>query len=366
MPYAFNPFTGTLDYYVGAAGLVGGVSGDLQFNNAGAFGGIAQSLLAVDRTNLRVGFFNATPSVPVHESHATLTQYTDIGGAVAKSGHVLECTTTDTTATANRLLLSVMVVNLASNPASSKVIAALAGNVSTPTGYATNLSRVSVRGLNATGSHNGTNVLRDIYGGQYNAFNNSTGTVTNVTGVRSVVSNADAAGIITSYKAFEAVDIINAGTFTDTFGFWCGIQTAGTQTNKPWAFYNSDPNSINYFAGATVPRVTDLGTVSSTPYTLTPDTRYCNATQVVHTGAATTITIAADTGISSPQPYNMQSWTLVIQSTNVLTFAWNAVYKGGATPLPTGTTGGGKIDYFAFLRSGLATKWHYTGSSTGF
>lgn len=320
----------------------------------------------VDATNHRVGISNAAPSVPFHESPSALVQYTGIDGSVAKIGHVVECTTTDTSTTANRLLLSTLVANLASNPASSKVIAALAGNVSTPSGLSTNLNKVSFRGLNATSSHNGTNVLRDIIGGQYNGFNNSTGTVTNLTGVKSAVSNADAAGTVTIYKAFEAADVANVGIIGDTYGFYCGIQTAGTQTNLPYAFYNADKDAANYFAGATVPRVTDVGSVSSTPYSLSVDSRYCNIIQLTHTGSSTTITIADDSGVVSPKPYNGQPLTFKIKCTNSQTFSWNSRYIGGDVALPASHTGSSKWRYYSFLYDTGAAKWNYTGTSGGF
>jgi hypothetical protein len=41
----------------------------------------------------------------------------------------------------------------------------------------------------------------------------------------------------------------NLGTITNTFGYYVGDITTGTQPNTPFSFYASDPNALNYFAG---------------------------------------------------------------------------------------------------------------------
>lgn len=363
MPYTFNPFTGTLDYYASGSGTPGGSDGDLQFNNAGAFGGIAQTLLAIDRTNLRVGVLNATPSVPFHVSPSALVQYTAIDGTTAKFAEVVEVTSTDSASTvANRVIVGILVTNFPTNPSGTKAVSALVGNLSTPAGLATTLTNVSFRSLNAVATHNGTGVLRDVWGGNYNGTNASTGTVQNLTGVRSVMTQSNAGGNITTYKAFESVDLVNAGTISQAYSFYSGILTVGTNTNLPYAFYNADADAVNYFLGSTIPRIT----VAADATSITPDSRYCNITQQTNTQAAGTLTIVNDAGIVSPKPYNGQSWTLKIKSTNVQTFAWGSVYIGGSVPLPVNTTGGGKTDYYSFLYDTIASKMDYTGSSLGF
>lgn len=315
----------------------------------------------IDEVNHRVGIGTATPSVPVHETPAGPVTVVTIGGATEKANHLLECTITDTSTTNVRSFHSVLLVNLASNPASTKIIAGIANDLSTSVGLTTNLTNVSFRGLNATATHQGTGTVRDLWGGNYTAINASTGIVTNMTGIRSSAFNQDAGGTVTNYKAFEATAISNVGTFVNTYGFYCGLQTSGTQTNKPFAFYNADPDSVNFFAGATVPRVTDVGTVSTSPYTLTPDTRYCNVTQINYTGTGA-FTVGPDAGVVSPQPYNLQSWTLKIKSTNAVSLVWNAMYTGA---LLGSTTGGGTTDYFSFLRDTATSKWHATGNQLG-
>lgn len=361
MPYQLNPFTGQLDYYGVTAPA--GSSGDVQFNNAGAFGGIAQTLLTVDRSALRFGFFTNAPSVPFHISSPTaLVQYTAIDGSVGKLGGQIEATTTDSGSTvANRLFVSCLVADFAANPASTKVVSALAGALSTPTGNATTLTNVSFRVLNATGTHKGTGTIKDVIGGNYSVANNSTGTITNATGMKSNLTVA-AGGFITTYKGVEAVDVVNAGTIGQTYQFYAGLANVGVNTNKPYAFYNADPDAVNYFLGATVPRVT----VAADATSITPDTRYCNITQQTNTQAVGTLTINADAGISSPQPYNGQPWMLKIKSTNVQTFAWNACFIGGIVALETVTSGGGLTDLFSFLYDTIAAKWAYTGKAAGF
>lgn len=320
--------------------------------------------LVIDATNHRVGVGTVSPLTPLYLTGAHFITTAD--GQTQFSGAAFEYTTTDTSTTAFRYGYFTIAANLASNPASNKVMVGMFGSAITPTGLTTNLTNVSLRGLNSSATHNGTGTLKDAWGGNYGATNVSTGTITNLTGVRSVSGNANASGVITTFKAFEAAAFVNNGTMVNTYGFYCGIQTSGTQTNTPYAFYNADQDAVNYFAGATVPRVTDAGSVSSASYSLSVDSRYCNIIQLIHTGSSTTITIADDSGVVSPKPYNGQPLTFKIKCTNSQTFSWNARYVGGDVALPTSHTGGSLWRYYSFLYDTGAAKWHYTGTSGGF
>jgi hypothetical protein len=62
MPYKFNPFTGQLDNVnpSSTAAVPGGTSGQMQYNNAGAFGGTAS--VYYDAANGRLGINTATPN----------------------------------------------------------------------------------------------------------------------------------------------------------------------------------------------------------------------------------------------------------------------------------------------------------------
>jgi hypothetical protein len=280
-------------------------------------------------------------------------------GATQFAGLVGDSTSTDTSTTAIRYAWFGVTASLASNPASNKVVVGMFGFAATAANGTTQ-TNVSIRALNSSAIHNGTATLKDCWGGNYGATNNSTGTVTNLTNVRAIGSNANASGLVVNYKAFEAANLSNVGTITNTYGFYCGIQTGGTQTNLPYAFYSADGDAVNYFSGSTIPRVT----VAADATSITPDSRYCNATQQTNTQAAGTLTINADAGVSGVRPYNLQPWTLKIKTTNAQTFAWNAVYVGGAVALPVTAPVG--TSYFSFLYDTIAAKWHYTGTAGAF
>jgi hypothetical protein len=109
-------------------------------------------------------------------------------------------------------------------------------------------------------------------------------------------------------------------------------------------------------------RITKRVTTAADATTVTPNTDSCDITYQANTQALGTLTIAADAGT----PTNGQSFILKIKSTNVQTFSWNGVYVGGTTVLPTATTGGGKIDNYAFIYDTVNSKWENTGNALGF
>jgi hypothetical protein len=96
--------------------------------------------------------------------------------------------------------------------------------------------------------------------------------------------------------------------------------------------------------------------------TTTGETVTADICTQANTQAIGPLTANAPTGTS----VNGQVLLIRIKSTNVQTFAWNAAYRGGTVALPTVTTGGGKYDYFWFIRNTPDSKWDYTRSSLGF
>ena len=82
----------------------------------------------------------------------------------------------------------------------------------------------------------------------------------------------------------------------------------------------------------------------------------------VNTQALGTLTINADAGT----PTEGQSLLIIIKSTNVQTFSWNAQFVGGTTALPTATSGATKRDKYAFMYSTVSSKWEYSGSALGY
>ncbi len=138
----------------------------------------------------------------------------------------------------------------------------------------------------------------------------------------------------------------------------------------------TDASTITLGAGGTVVYTTTTQTLTNKSLTprvatpadatsITPNTDSADMTYQANTQSAGTLTINADGGT----PSNGQRWILKIKSTNVQTFSWSSSangYLGGTTALPTATTGGTKVDYFAFLFDGISGKWHYVGTSAGF
>lgn len=108
-----------------------------------------------------------------------------------------------------------------------------------------------MRAVEGTLSHSGTGTISTGYGVNGILYNTAAGAVTNGSAVRGAVQNNNASGIIASGYCFNATVPFNNGTITNTYGFYCGDVTQGTQTNQAYAFYNSDANARSYFAGNT-------------------------------------------------------------------------------------------------------------------
>lgn len=71
----------------------------------------------------------------------------------------------------------------------------------------------------------------------------------NVVAVDALFSNLGTTSTVQTYTGLHVGDVANQGMLTNTYGVYIGNLTAGTQTNKPFSFYASDANSLNYFAG---------------------------------------------------------------------------------------------------------------------
>jgi hypothetical protein len=112
-------------------------------------------------------------------------------------------------------------------------------------------------------------------------------------------------------------------------------------------------------SGAILPRVTTL--TDSSIVTMNGDTTDL-ATQT-NTQAAGTLTINAVSGTL----YNGQKIMFRLQSANVQTFSWNAIYSGSTDmPLPTSSSGSNKYDYMGFIYNSTATKWQLLAKNFGF
>jgi hypothetical protein len=69
--------------------------------------------------------------------------------------------------------------------------------------------------------------------------------------VQSDVSNLLTGSTISNLYLYRAEVSSNLGSITNTFGYYVGDITAGTQANTPYSFYAVDANTLNYFAGNT-------------------------------------------------------------------------------------------------------------------
>lgn len=96
------------------------------------------------------------------------------------------------------------------------------------------------------GGSGAANYLAGLVGGVQTG--SSAGAVAEATGLSAKIDNG-AASTITAVKGLDIKVGWNDGTIIDTYGVYVGDITTGTQTNTPYSFYASDPNTLNYFAG---------------------------------------------------------------------------------------------------------------------
>jgi hypothetical protein len=124
----------------------------------------------------------------------------------------------------------------------------------------------------------------------------------------------------------------------------------------------ADDSGDGQIVGRWTPRVTAVADGAS----WTPNSDTGDIVIQVNTQAMGTLTMNAPTA-TAPSPYSAQRLELWLTSTNVQTFAWNAIYVGcTTTPLPTTSTGGGKTDKFYFQYNATATKWQLYSAEFGY
>ena len=111
--------------------------------------------------------------------------------------------------------------------------------------------------------------------------------------------------------------------------------------------------------GGVVSRVVSIADAVSV--TINADTTDL-ATQT-NTQVAGTLTVNAPTGTLA----NGQKIMFRLQSSNVQTFSWNAVFVGSTDlSLPTTSSGSSKYDYTGFIYNSTATKWQLLAKNFGF
>lgn len=78
------------------------------------------------------------------------------------------------------------------------------------------------------------------------------GTVSEISAFTARFWGVNASGATgTSVYGMKLQDIFNAGTITNTFGYWVGDITTGTQSNQAYSFISTDANARQGFSGTT-------------------------------------------------------------------------------------------------------------------
>lgn len=95
----------------------------------------------------------------------------------------------------------------------------------------------------------GTSTITTQFGFSSAAQISGAGTATTQIAVNGVISNSHASASVTNAYVFRAQNLFNTGTIANTYGYYVGDITTGTQTNQAWAFYNSDTAARSYFGG---------------------------------------------------------------------------------------------------------------------
>jgi hypothetical protein len=111
--------------------------------------------------------------------------------------------------------------------------------------------------------------------------------------------------------------------------------------------------------GTYVPRVVTLADGTSVTFNATTT----DMAVQTNTQAVGTLSINAVTGT----PVDGQKIMFRLQSTNIQTFSWNAVFAGSTDlALPTASSGSNKYDYIGFIYNATAVKWQIAAKNFGF
>jgi hypothetical protein len=176
-------------------------------------------------------------------------------------------------------------------------------------------------------------------------------------GTKEVAANKDASGGYVGLTLFK-INFKNAlNTFTSFF-------TNANTGARTYTFPDYDATIATQAGTETLTnkRIAKRVVTVSDATSITPNTDNADMIYQANTQALGTLTINADTGT----PTDGQSLLLIIKSTNVQTFSWNAQFVGGTTALPTVTSGATKRDKYAFMYSTVSSKWEYSGSALGY
>jgi hypothetical protein len=253
-----------------------------------------------------------------------------------------------------------------------------------------NIGAATGTSLSVTGNITGGNIIGIVAAGS-----NTITTTGNITGGNilfgsGVVSgtgnitggNLNAAGLSLSGNVVSV--LTSAANITTTANI-AGGNIIGTHVGNVTGTTVSVTGNItggNILGGANVNAVTHTGaTVSVTGNIITGGGI---VSRVVSIADATSVTINADTTDLATQTNTQVTGTLTVnaptgtlangqkitfrlQSSNVQTFSWNAVFAGSTDlSLPTTSSGSSKYDYMGFIYNSTATKWQLLAKNFGF
>lgn len=187
----------------------------------------------------------------------------------------------------------------------------------------------------------------------------ATGNAT-ITGFINVSSYGTFGGVI------DATSFNSTGTATSTFANNVTITGVANAVSL---------NITGSVASSFASNVSVTGTISATAGYATRSVTIADGTSVTinadvtdlavqtNTQAAGTLTINAPTGTF----FNGQKIMFRLQSTNVQTFSWNAVFDQSTDlNLPATSSGSSKYDYLGFIYNSTSSKWQLIAKNFGF
>jgi hypothetical protein len=161
------------------------------------------------------------------------------------------------------------------------------------------------------------------------------------------------------------------GSTTPLAGAFTTLSASSTVSGTGFSTYLASPPAIGGTAAAAgafttlsassglTPRV--VSTASAASITFNANTT--DLAVMPNTEAAGTFTINAPSGTA----ISGQKLLFRLQSTNVQTFSWNAVFTGSSDlSLPAASTGSSKYDYMGFIYNSTSSTWQLIGKVFGF
>ena len=179
-----------------------------------------------------------------------------------------------------------------------------------------------------------------------------TGTLVSVTG--NVTANNGIFTNIVNVASYTGTLVSVTGNVTANNGMFTNIVNVASHTG---AVVSVTGNVIA--GGGIVTRVVSIADATS----VTINAATTDLATQTNTQAAGTLTINAPTGTLA----NGQKFIFRLQSSNIQTFSWNAVFVGSTDlSLPTVSSGSSKYDYMGFIYNSTAAEWQILAKNFGF